>query len=128
LTLRAKANPAGSAQDITYLCAPPGSGQRIGVDRDKDSVLNGADNCPAWPNGPALGTCTAGDPALRAAHCTTSGQCGSGGVCSLAQENTDGDGLGDACELAVLPEPGAGVALAVGAGLLGALRRRRRRA
>ena len=30
---------------ITYTCAPPGSGQRMGLDRDLDLVLDGTDNC-----------------------------------------------------------------------------------
>lgn len=31
---------------LTYTCAPPGSGRRMGVDRDRDNVLDGLDNCP----------------------------------------------------------------------------------
>jgi hypothetical protein len=38
-TLRAVANTAG--QDLTYTCVPPGSGERIGVDRDDDGVYDG---------------------------------------------------------------------------------------
>jgi hypothetical protein len=26
---------------LTYTCTPPGSGQRIGIDRDLDGVLDG---------------------------------------------------------------------------------------
>jgi hypothetical protein len=37
-------------QPVTYTCAPPGSGQRMGVDRDLDGVLDGRDNCPAAAN------------------------------------------------------------------------------
>jgi cysteine-rich repeat protein len=43
VTLRAKANPAGSAQTITYTAVPPGSGTRMGIDRDEDSLLNGVE-------------------------------------------------------------------------------------
>jgi hypothetical protein len=37
-TLRALANAAG--QELTYTCAPPGSGARIGLDRDGDGVAD----------------------------------------------------------------------------------------
>ena len=32
---------------LTYTCAPPGSGTRMGIDRDEDLVLDGLDVCPA---------------------------------------------------------------------------------
>lgn len=115
--LRAKADPNGSAQDLTYSCVPPGSGRRIGIDRDVDSLLDELDNCPAAPNGPVLGSCTSGDPLLLASKCTFAGGCGVGGFCSLAQEDTDLDGVGDACELMLLPEPAGPLLLS--AGILG---------
>ena len=121
--LRAKAGTP--AQNIHYLCAPPGSGERMGIDRDLDAVLDGLDNCPAWPNGAAQGSCTAGAPDRLAARCTSSGDCGSGGFCSLAQEDGDTDGTGDACEPALLPEPDAVTGLVLGAALLAMLSRRR---
>ncbi len=120
-SLRAKADPGGDAQDLQFTCVPPGSGTRVAIDRDEDSVLNGLDNCPAWPNGSTQGTCTAGDAALLGARCTSSGACGSGGFCSQAQEDGDSNGVGDACEPMFLPEPDAWLALALGWGLLGAL-------
>jgi len=46
--LRALATVAG--QSLTYSCVPPGSGSRIGIDRDLDSVRDGDDNCPAAVN------------------------------------------------------------------------------
>ena len=124
--LRAKAGSA--AQDIVYLCAPPGSGVRMGIDRDLDGVLDAVDNCPAWPNGAALGTCTSGAPEKLTAHCTASADCGTGGFCSLAQEDADHDGTGDACELRLIPEPEATTSLALCTGLLALLSRRRSRA
>jgi YVTN family beta-propeller protein len=130
MQLRARADPLGDGQDIVYSCVPPGSGQRMGLDRDVDSVLNGLDNCPAWPNGAALGTCTAGSPQKLASKCTASPDCGGGGYCSLAQEDADSDGEGDACEIALLPEPGRGALLGNGLMLVLVLRRirlRRRR-
>ena len=124
--LRAKANPAGSAQSLTYSCVPPGSGTRIGTDRDVDSLLDELDNCPAAPNGPALGTCTSGDPLLLASSCTSAAACGSGGFCSLAQEDGDLDGVGDACEITLLPEPGPSLLLCVGSVALSLLHARTR--
>ena len=35
---------------LTYTCVPPGSGVRMGIDRDGDSVPDGLDNCPTKPN------------------------------------------------------------------------------
>jgi hypothetical protein len=127
--LRAKADPGvpegEDPLDLVYTCVMPGSGERLGIDRDLDAVLDGLDNCPAWPNGAGGGTCTAGDPALLAERCTSTAECGSGGVCSMAQEDSDGDGLGDACETTLLPEPGAPLSIALGALGLGGLRRSR---
>ena len=35
---------------LTYTCVPPGSGTRMGIDRDEDTALDGLDNCPAVAN------------------------------------------------------------------------------
>jgi hypothetical protein len=39
---------------VTYTCAPPGSGERIGIDRDEDGYLDGdeldAGSDPADPD------------------------------------------------------------------------------
>jgi DNA-binding beta-propeller fold protein YncE len=120
--LRAKAGTV--AQDIQYLCVPPGSGERLGIDQDLDAVLDGADNCPAWPNGAAQGSCTSGPPEKLAARCTQNADCG-GGFCSLAQEDADENGTGDACEPILLPEPDATTSLALCAALLALLSRGR---
>jgi 6-phosphogluconolactonase (cycloisomerase 2 family) len=42
-TLRAKANPVGDAQSITYTAVPPGAAGRMGIDRDGDTLLNGVE-------------------------------------------------------------------------------------
>jgi YVTN family beta-propeller protein len=42
--LRALAGTAG--QELTYTCAPPGSGTRIGIDRDEDGCLDHEDPAP----------------------------------------------------------------------------------
>ncbi|MHC4109008.1 MAG: YncE family protein, partial [Planctomycetota bacterium] len=41
--LRAKANPVGDAQTITFTAVPPGSGTRMGIDRDEDTLRNGVE-------------------------------------------------------------------------------------
>ena len=98
---------------------------RLAIDRDEDGVLNGLDNCPSAPNAALGGTCTAGDAALLATECASNVDCGTGGVCSLAQEDADADLVGDACEPTLVPEPGFGAMLAFGAGALFCARGRR---
>ncbi len=122
-TLRAEAAIPG--QELSFSCVPPGSGQRMARDRDLDLVLNGLDNCPGAPNGAGGGTCTAGDPARLAYECASNAECGAGGFCSLNQQDADLDQIGDACEPALVPEPG--VPGALGTGLLGLLALGRRR-
>jgi hypothetical protein len=41
--LRQKANPLGDGQSLTYTAVPPGSGLRMGIDRDEDTLLNGVE-------------------------------------------------------------------------------------
>ena len=41
---------ATAGQPLTYTCVPPGSGVRMGIDRDEDGVLDGDDNCPSAVN------------------------------------------------------------------------------
>lgn len=63
---------------------------------------SGSDNCTYTPNGPDLGSCTAGVSTLFDRDvCTTHGECGTGGYCSMAQEDSyppPTNGLGDACD------------------------------
>ena len=57
--LRAKAAVAG--QEVTYTCAPPGSGYRMGIDRDDDLLLDGVEtDSGIYVNPSNTGT----DPAL----------------------------------------------------------------
>jgi hypothetical protein len=65
------------------------------ADRDSDGIDNPQDNCFSIANGPALGTCTAGDVSNS---CTNSEDCGTGGFCSMDQEDTDQDDYGDVCD------------------------------
>lgn len=64
-------------------------------DIDSDGITNPNDNCMTIPNGPGLGTCTAGDVSNT---CMSNGDCGTSGICSMNQEDTDQDGYGDACD------------------------------
>ncbi len=64
-------------------------------DGDRDGIGDACDNCSSAPNGPDLGTCTtgtAGNP------CADDSECGTGGSCSMNQENSDLDDSGDACD------------------------------
>jgi hypothetical protein len=36
--------------DVTFTCVPPGSGTRMGINQDRDAVLDAFDNCPGFPN------------------------------------------------------------------------------
>lgn len=65
----------------------------------QDGEVTGCDdNCPTTPNGPMMGTCIGGPDHRRGGLCTSDSQCRPGGWCSLAQEDEDGDGVGDACD------------------------------
>ena len=41
---------AAQERPLTYTCAPPGSGVRMGIDRDGDDVPDGVDSYPSHPN------------------------------------------------------------------------------
>jgi cysteine-rich repeat protein len=79
--LRAKANPAGDAQTLTYTAVPPGSGTRMGIDRDEDNLLNGVEtNTGTFVDANDTGT----DPTLP---------------------DTDGDGFNDDVEVTAGTDP-----------------------
>jgi hypothetical protein len=77
-------------------------------DIDNDGLANAFDNCPNKPNWISLGTCTEGK---RGNLCTSNGQCdkcGTKGFCSRFQEDCDGNGIGDACDVCVTQPDGCG--------------------
>ncbi len=64
-------------------------------DRDSDGVGDVCDNCPDQPNGPLRGTCINRGGTTP---CSRNSACGPDGLCSMNQEDSDYDGLGDACD------------------------------
>jgi hypothetical protein len=77
--LRTKAGTPGN--EITYTCVPPGSGHRMGVDRDEDTLLDGAET------GTGIFV-SASDTGTRA-----------------DMADTDGDGFDDPTEVAAGTDP-----------------------
>jgi hypothetical protein len=63
-------------------------------DMDNDGITDSEDNCPNIPNGPDGGTCTEGTIGI---NCMNDNECGTDGFCSMNQEDTNGDGSGNAC-------------------------------
>ena len=115
--LRAKADPLGDAQTLTYTAVPPGSGERMGIDRDEDTLANGVEtNTGTFIDANDTGS----NPALA---------------------DTDGDGFDDGVEVAAGSDPNDSAStpgtpvpllaplstLILGAGLLLAMRQGLRR-
>jgi hypothetical protein len=96
--LRTLALVAG--QELTYTCAPPGSGPRMGVDRDRDLARDAeecgdvnADGVPAGGDAYAVGRALAG----LAPNMLVAAKCNVIGAISAADAN--GDGVRDDCDL-----------------------------
>ncbi|MEL7448478.1 MAG: beta-propeller fold lactonase family protein [Pseudomonadota bacterium] len=78
--LRALAQSPGNA--LTFTCVPPGSGQRVGLDRDRDGILNGDEV--------ALADADQDGVPDGADNCTQ--------VANALQIDSNGDGIGNACD------------------------------
>jgi hypothetical protein len=79
--LRAKADGNGDGQTLTYTAVPPGSGKRMGIDRDEDDLGNGVEtNTGTFVDANDTGT----NPTLA---------------------DTDGDGFNDGDEVAAGSDP-----------------------
>ena len=111
----------GTGQALFYVNLDPDDPANDPTDLDEDGIVDLCDNCVTVPNGPLMGTCTSGP--LFGSLCSSNQQC-QGGACSLAQDDADRDGEGNAC----VPEPGLGSMLIAGLALLGGLGARRLRA
>ncbi|MEO1574363.1 MAG: thrombospondin type 3 repeat-containing protein [Pseudomonadota bacterium] len=86
-TLLAAVNGPGDI--LTMTAVPPGSGVRIGVDRDRDAVRNASDNCPDVANADQADD--DGDGVGNACDvCTT--------LANASQRDTNGDGFGNLCD------------------------------
>jgi len=89
-------------------------------DTDRDGIRDLCDNCPNKANGPLLGSCLTG-PRIGS-PCRSNPEC-NGGLCDLAQQDTDFDKTGDAC----VPEPGTVAMLLAGSTALAGVGARRDR-
>lgn len=78
---------------MTYTCVPPGSGHRMGVDRDQDTVLDGLDNCPDAANVDQTDL----DLDLIGDACDPL-SCGDGFVGALEECDDGGTAPGDGCD------------------------------
>lgn len=86
-SLRALAATPG--RELTYTAATPGAGLRAGIERDRDGVLDGVDNCADVPNvGQADGDAdTVGNACDNCAA-----------KANATQADTDSDGVGNVCD------------------------------
>ena len=95
---------------ITYTCVPPGSGERMAINRDSDSHLDGLDNCPSVAHESQADSDNdgVGDACDPVQDPDTDGDgwpdntdnCPK--IANPGQEDADADGRGDACEDVVI--------------------------
>ncbi|MFQ5698730.1 MAG: hypothetical protein ACE5IL_10665 [Myxococcota bacterium] len=99
---------ASPGQEVTFLAVPPGSGMRVGIDRDEDGVRDGDDNCRIVANAsqsdagasPAGDACECGDQSgdglVSALDATQIGSCVAGSIACATLCDADHDGACDA--------------------------------
>lgn len=80
---------ATPGQELTFTCATPGAGTRAGINRDRDTSLDGQDNCPDVANDAQddFDTDFVGD---ACDNCTAKA--------NASQADTDADGIGNPCD------------------------------
>ena len=98
-----------AGESLTYTAVPTGDGERIGIDRDADSVSNFDDNCPyvgntgqADQDSDLVGDVCDNCPATANAGQTETDDDGSGDACDTDDDN---DGLNDSFELGIGSNP-----------------------
>ncbi len=82
----------------TTTIAPPDNELLPSVDTDQDGVIDDDDNCPEIANGPDGGTCVSPKNSNKDGKACSKQNCGCSGFCSMDQEDTDKNGIGDVCE------------------------------
>ena len=92
---------SATVSTISTTAEPTSTTTTATIDTDNDGISDTEDNCPNKPNGPDLGTCMPGSDKAGAtchsdADCVIG--CSTNGTCSLNQEDTEGDGIGDVCD------------------------------
>ncbi len=85
--LRARVRKGGS---LTYTCVPFGSGERIGLDRDRDGIPDGEDFCPASVDATAVGDVDEDGMGDACDNCPAK--------FNPFQRDRDADGRGDECQ------------------------------
>jgi len=110
--IEAASSVVGTGQALFFHNLDTANPANMPPDFDEDGIRNLCDNCVNVPNGPLGGSCLGG-PTPRA-PCHSNLDCGSGGACSLSQEDSNGDFVGNAC----VPEPGFAAGIGSGCALL----------